>query len=222
MCHSVVFSWSSGKDSALALYLLQKENRYQVEGLWTTVQEQSDSVAFHGVSVQLIKEQALKLMLPIKITTLPDGCSNERYEALVGNALGDFKNRVNNIAFGDIFLEDIKEFRENTIRKSCLKPIFPLWKQDTKKLAETFFSLGFEAVITTVDTDKVAAEWIGKKYDEGFVDSLPEDVDPCGENGEFHTFVINGPNFSERIKYKSGNLTRNGSFLTLELKYACE
>lgn len=212
---NLLFSWSSGKDSALALYDCLKCSNVQVKGLWTTFNDDRGHISFHGVSKGLLKKQAASLGLPISITNLPDNCTNKQYEALINDKYDFFiRNNVDGIAFADLYLDDIRKYREQQLNVKGLEGVFPLWKKSTLHTAERFISKGFHAVITTVDQTKLDDKWIGKEFDLEFLANLPEDVDPCGENGEFHTFVFNGPIFQYAVDYEIKGKVEEGPYIT--------
>ncbi|MBN8207193.1 diphthine--ammonia ligase [Bacillus sp. NTK071] len=212
---NLLFSWSTGKDSALALYDCLKCSNNQVQGLWTTVNEDRDYISFHGVSKALLKKQAATIGLSLSITNLPDNCTNKQYEAIINAVYDSFiRNKVDAIAFADLYLEDIRQYRVQQLNASGLEGVFPLWKKSTLHTAKRFISTGFKAVITTVDQTKIDSKWIGKEFNEEFLNNLPHDVDPCGENGEFHTFVFNGPIFQNAVDYVVKDQVEQGPYIT--------
>ncbi len=214
----VVFSWSGGKDSALALYLLSREV-FNVRTLISTISEDYNRVSMHGVRRELLEEQAKSIGIPLLTISLPKDTSNEEYEKIMKRDMLYFKShRVYHVVFGDIFLEDIRNYRESNLSKIGMKAIFPLWKQDTKELAEKFIKLGFKAIITSVDSDQLEGSFIGSMFNQDFLDSLPPSVDPCGENGEFHSFVFDGPIFSYPIQFQKGEIVfRENRFYYIDL-----
>ncbi|TKD71927.1 diphthine--ammonia ligase [Pseudalkalibacillus hwajinpoensis] len=217
---NLLFSWSTGKDSALALYDCLKSSSDQVKGLWTTVNGDREYISFHGVSKALLKKQAASIGLPLSITNLPDNCTNKQYEALIKDVYDSFiENKVEAIAFADLYLEDIRQYREKQLNASGLEGVFPLWRKSTSHTAERFISTGFKAVITTVDQTKIHPRWIGKEFDQEFLTNLPHDVDPCGENGEFHTFVFNGPIFHYQVDYVVKDKVEHGPYITALLTH---
>ncbi len=186
----VLFTWSGGKDSAMALHELQKEKRYEVAALLTSVTEDYDRISMHGVRRVLLEQQARSLGYPLEIVYLTKNSSNEEYEDRLKEKLLKYKGRgVSSVVFGDIFLEDVRKYRENNLAQVGMTGIFPIWKRDTGELAHAFVDLGFKAVITCVDSNVLDKRFAGRAYDEQFLSELPSSVDPCGENGEFHTFV---------------------------------
>lgn len=199
---NLLFSWSSGKDSALALHDLLINDEVDIAGLWTTVTVPHDRISFHGVSVNLLKKQAEAVQIPLTITNLPDKCSNNQYELVMRESYQQFiENEIEGIAFADLYVEEIREYREQHLKKSGLKGVFPLWQNSTIDTAERFIDLGFKAIITTVDETKIDPCWLGRQYDRHFLKNLRDDVDPCGENGEFHTFVYDGPIFIRPVQF---------------------
>jgi uncharacterized protein (TIGR00290 family) len=207
MKEKVVVAWSGGKDSALALYEILNSGSYQVLELFTTVTKNDDRISIHDVQRILLELQALALRIPLEELFIPKGVSDAEYEDNLLKSLKKHRdNGVSSVVFGDIFIEDIKKYRECILEKAGMKGIFPLWEQDTRKLARTFIGLGFEAVITSVDSTVLGKDFAGRKYTEKFLMDLPVNVDPCGENGEFHTFVYNGPIFYDKVYFKKGAL----------------
>jgi len=219
MVEKVLFTWSGGKDSALALYELQRNGRYEVTALLTTVTEDYDRISMHGVRRVLLEQQAQSLGLPLEIVYIPRNSSNEDYEARLREKLLQYKSRsVTSVVFGDIFLEDVRNYRENNLAQVGMKGVFPIWKRDTGELALTFIDLGFKAIITCVDSNALDGKFAGRPFDERFLSELPSNVDPCGENGEFHSFVYDGPIFRKKIKYKKGRIVlRDNRFYFCDL-----
>lgn len=214
----VLFSWSGGKDSALALYEIQKSQRYEIASLLTTVNEDYDRVSMHGVRRTLVEQQAHSLGLPIEKVLVPKSCSDEEYESKMSEVLTKFKrDGISQVVFGDVFLEWVKQYRENNLAKLGMKGVFPIWGRDTTKLTESFITLGFKAVITCVDTKVMAERFLGRTLDGQFLAELPPNVDPGGENGEFHSFVFAGPIFKERIAYTLGKSVQRDSFYFCDL-----
>jgi uncharacterized protein (TIGR00290 family) len=207
MKEKVVVAWSGGKDSALALFEVLKTNRYEVLELFTTVTQDYDRVSIHGVRSVLLEQQARSLGFPLEKMFISKGTSDAEYESILQKALNRHRiNGVFSVVFGDIFLEDVRKYREGILSKVGMKGIFPLWKKDTRQLARTFIDLGFKAVITVVDSKVLDKEFVGREYDAQFLVSLPANVDACGENGEFHSFVYDGPIFSEKIFFTKGEI----------------
>ncbi len=203
----VLVAWSGGKDSAVALYKVLKSQEYQVAALLTTVTEDYDRVSMHGVRRSLLERQAEVLGLPLEKVYIPKNASNDEYESNMRQALTRYKQAgVTSVVFGDIFLEDLREYREGNLAKLDMRGLFPLWKRDTRELAHSFISLGFKAITTCVDTDALDGRFVGRVIDEQFLTELPDTVDPCGENGEYHSFVYAGPIFKEPIPYTVGEI----------------
>ncbi|WP_226658585.1 diphthine--ammonia ligase [Pseudalkalibacillus hwajinpoensis] len=215
---NIVFSWSSGKDSAMALYDCLTNSQLQVKKLWTTVNETNGSIPFHGVDTMLLKKQAAAIELPLTITNLPDNCTNKQYEKLVGEQYDLFRSEgMNAVAFADLYLEEIRHYRNVLLQDHQLKSIYPLWQQSTLHTARRFLSNGFKAIITSVDESCLKADWIGKPFDAAFLEKLPQHVDPCGENGEFHTFVYDGPLFSKAVSFEICEIMQQGSYQSARL-----
>lgn len=210
-------SWSSGKDSAYALYKL-KASSVDVVGLLTTLNEALERVAIHSVRRELLQAQADRLRLPLNEVHLPWPCSNEAYGERMSAAHSSAeKQGVRQIAFGDLFLADIRAFRESQLKSTQLKPIFPLWSMDTQSLAKEIIQSGIRAVVTCVDPKSLAPDFVGRPYDENFLSALPQSVDPCGEKGEFHTFVYDSPLFSSPIPIQTGEVMKKDGFIFADI-----
>lgn len=214
MPDKILFSWSGGKDSALALHSLMNNNEFEIVALLTTVTSGYDRISMHGVRLQLLEKQAESIGLPLEKVMISKKSSNEEYEEKMEDALLKYKNEgVVSVAFGDIFLEDLKKHREENLSKIGMKGIFPLWKQNSYILAKKFIDLGFKAIITCVDGKQLDGRFCGRAYDTSLLSDLPKNVDPCGENGEFHTFVYAGPIFKDEIPFtKGGIVLRDNQF----------
>jgi uncharacterized protein (TIGR00290 family) len=207
MREKVIVAWSGGKDSALALYEILKTNRYEVLKLLTTVTQDYDRISIHGIRRVLLEQQARSLGFPLEKMLISKGVSDAEYESILLKSLnGHRTNGVFSVVFGDIFLEDVRKYREGILSKVGMKGIFPLWKKDTRQLACMFIDLGFKAVITCVDSKSLGKDFVGREFDRQFLADLPSNVDPCGENGEFHSFVYDGPIFSEKIFFTKGEI----------------
>lgn len=219
MPRRLALSWSGGKDSAMAYYVVSTQLNIQVDCLLTTFNESNYRVSMHGVRLELIESQAERMGKEITRIPLPPNCSNEVYEERMERALKILeKHGIGEVAFGDIFLEDVRRYREEKLARIKFKGIFPLWGRNTAELAREFLSLGFKATICCVDTHQAPAELIGLEYSRELLDSLPDSVDPCGERGEFHTFVYDGPIFKEPIRFKLGEtVIRENRFLFIDL-----
>lgn len=201
----VVFCWSGGKDSALALYKLQQSDRYEVVALLTTCNEHFQRVSMHGVRIGLAYRQAAEIGLPLDIIYLSENASNDEYESKMFEYLSRRQSQgISAVVFGDIFLEDLRQWREASLAKVGLRGIFPLWRQDTKALINDFLSSGFGSVLCCVSDAYFGDSDVGILLDGAFIDKLPAGVDPCGENGEFHSFAFKGPIFNAAIPFTLG------------------
>lgn len=208
----VLLSWSSGKDSAWALHVLQGDPSVQVVGLLTTLNERAHRVAMHAVRESLLDEQASALGLSLTKVYLPDPCSNADYERAMSKAMRDARHQgVDAIAFGDLFLEDIRRYREENLAPTGIEPIFPLWGTPTTDLARKMVAAGLRAIVTSVDPAQLDPRFAGRVFDQAFLEDLPDGVDCCGENGEFHTFAYAGPMFEQPLAVTPGRaVTRDG------------
>jgi uncharacterized protein (TIGR00290 family) len=217
---NIIVSWSGGKDSALALNELLKDKNYRVKGLFSTTSLASGRLPVHEVKKEFIRQQAMEIGIPLYEVEIPASASNEKYEEMMSREFDSFKKRgIDTIAYADLLLEDIKAYRDDLLSRTGMKGLYPLWKKDTREVANAFIVKGFRAIVTTVDSEKLPEELTGKQFNKSFIDSLPEDVDPCGENGEFHTFVFDGPIFKNTIPVKRGKIfdTFSGRFVHTEL-----
>ncbi len=204
---NVLVSWSGGKDSAIALYEILKSQNYQISALLTTVTEGYDRISMHGVRRILLERQVASLGFPLEEVFIPQNSSNEEYETNMGQVLAKYKEAgVTAVVFGDIFLEDLRKYREDKLATLGMHGIFPLWKRDTQELARSLTALGFKAITTCVDTHALSKQFVGREIDEQFLSQLPSTVDPCGENGEYHSFVYDGPIFKEKVSYTLGEI----------------
>jgi uncharacterized protein (TIGR00290 family) len=214
---AVVMSWSGGKDSALALHELRGDPRYEVVALMTSVSEEFRRVSHHGVREELLEAQAETIGLPLTKIYLPSGkttpCTNEIYEEIMGKVLDDYKSRgVYTVGFGDLFLEDLRAWRENNLAKARMSGVFPIWKRDTQQLSRQIIAMGFKAILSCVE-GKVGPGFVGRAYDERLLEDLPAGIDPCGEYGEFHSFVYDGPCFARAVAVKVGEtVMRDGRY----------
>ncbi|WP_137404004.1 Dph6-related ATP pyrophosphatase [Echinicola rosea] len=200
-----VFNWSGGKDSALALYHVLKDPHISVERLLTTVNGHHQRISMHGVRRELLHAQAKAIGLPLDELLLPGMPNMDTYNRLMGDKMDDIKRGgIVQSIFGDIFLEDLKQYREEKLAKAGLKALFPLWQRNTKELIAEFLDLGFKTIVVCVKTDLLPEDFAGRIIDHDFLKDLPSSVDPCGENGEFHTFVFDGPIFSSPIPFTMG------------------
>jgi uncharacterized protein (TIGR00290 family) len=210
--------WSSGKDSAYALHLLRQQSDVQVAGLLTTVNRPVRRIAVHAVREKLLTAQAQACGLAVKRVVIPDPSNNEQYESAIGAALAEGRARgINTAVFGDLFLEDIRAYRERLLADSGIKPLFPLWGRDTQELAAEMLAAGVRARLTCVDLKALPAPFAGREYDSRLLDELPDGVDPCGENGEFHTFAYAGPMFRRSIAVRAGKVTERDGFAYADL-----
>ena len=202
-----IFNWSGGKDSAFALYKILKDNIYEVEGLVTTISHQYKRISMHGVREALLDLQVESIGIPLEKLWLPDVASMEVYEEIMTKKMEDMKARqIEHAIYGDIFLEDLKKWREDQLAKLGIKGVFPLWKKNPRKLVNEFIDLGFKTIVVSVDTKYLDESFVGQVIDHDFLKRLPSYVDPCGENGEFHSFVYDGPGFSRAIAIKRGEI----------------
>ena len=207
-------SWSSGKDSTFALLAARQDPSLEVTGLLTTLNGAADRVAMHAVRRVLLEAQADRLGLPLHQVELPWPCTNEIYEERMTAAVAAAKAAgVEAMVFGDLFLEDIRSYRENALAGTELQPLFPLWQRPTDLLARQMLDDGVRAVLTCVDPAQLPAEFAGRQFDEQLLADLPDGVDPCGENGEFHTFVWDGPGFSALIDVEVGEIVERDGFV---------
>jgi uncharacterized protein (TIGR00290 family) len=210
----VLLSWSSGKDSAWTLHLLRQQPETQVVALFTTFNSAADRVAMHAVRHTLVEAQAERVGLPLWAVGLPWPCSNldyeERMRAVCQRAVAE---GITAVAFGDLFLQDIRDYRIKQLEGTGLEPLFPVWKIPTEQLGRAMIAAGVKAKITCVDPSKLAKSFAGRDYDLSLLDALPAEIDPCGENGEFHTFVSDSPAFSSPIKVRSGEIVERGGFV---------
>lgn len=208
-----IISWSSGKDSAMSLYRVLQSGKFKVVCLLTTVTDEFHRVSMHGVREEVLDLQAQSVSIPIAKVRIPYPCPNSLYEQKMHDFLMEWKEKgVTHCIFGDLFLEDIRRYREEKLAQIGVEPIFPIWGENTRQLAHEMLKVGFRAVVTCVDPKKLDASFAGREFDESFLDDLPLGVDPCGENGEFHTFVYDGPMFSERIEVEVGERVLRDGF----------
>jgi uncharacterized protein (TIGR00290 family) len=220
----VVVSWSGGKDSAWTLHTLRQQRKeYVVIGLLTSINQQFNRIAIHGVRRELLEAQALAVGLPLWIVPLPSPCSNEHYERRMINAL-HFMQRlgIDAIAFGDLYLQDIRSYRESRFGTLGLELLFPIWGIPTKDLSRVMIEGGLKARLTCVDPRAVPAEYAGREYDQRLLHNLPPSVDPCAENGEFHTFVYDGPMLRDRLAIKTGETVERDGFVFADLLLASQ
>jgi len=207
-------SWSSGKDSTLALHVARNDLGMEVKRLLTTVNAAADRVAMHAVRRDLLEAQAARLGIPLHVVEIPSPCPNSRYEEVMAEAMARaLEEGADHVVFGDLFLEDVRAYREERLRGSGVSPVFPLWGRDTHELARRMIGAGVRAVVTCVDPRQVPADLVGRQYDEQFLAALPEGADPCGERGEFHTFVWDGPGFASPVQIEVGETVERDGFV---------
>ncbi|WP_130733934.1 diphthine--ammonia ligase [Flavobacterium sp. J27] len=207
MKKKAIFNWSSGKDSALTLYKILQENEYEIETLLTSVNSQYQRISMHGVRIELLEKQAELMGLPLTKMMIPEMPTMEIYDDIMRKTLLGFKEKgIEYSIFGDIFLEDLRKYREDKLALANFKGVFPLWKKDTKALIQEFLELGFKTIIVCVNEKYLGKEFVGRVIDENFINDLPSNVDPCGENGEFHTFTFDGPIFSKSVPFELGEI----------------
>lgn len=200
MPRKTLVSWSSGKDSAWMLHVLRKDPNIDVVGLFCTVNKVFNRVTMHGIRIELLKQQAKSVNLPLYIVYIPYPCNNDEYTQIMKSFILEAKkDGVECFAFGDLFLENVRAYRENLLKGSGITALFPIWGISTKTLSKQMISEGLKAVISCVNSEHMAAEFAGRDYDESFLNDIPKNIDPCGENGEFHSFTFDGPMFQSPI-----------------------
>ena len=214
-----VVSWSSGKDSAFALSEVRREGSLDVVGLLTTITRDFHRVSMHGVRESLLDAQAGAAGLPLHKVEIPSPCPNPVYEAAMGAAVARLRAEgVTHLVFGDLFLPDIRAYREARLAGTGIAPVFPLWARPTSTLARAMIESGLEARVVCLDPKKLPRSWAGRRFDPAFLRELPPGVDPCGENGEFHTFVSAGPMFSRPIRVEEGETVERDGFVFTDLR----
>jgi uncharacterized protein (TIGR00290 family) len=202
---SVILSWSGGKDSCMAAYQLLASQKYEIASLLTTVTEGYDRISMHGVRRSLLEQQADSLGVPLHQIMIPKDCPNQIYEARMREALEHFKARgITKVAFGDLFLQEVKQYRDERLALAGMTGLYPIWMRDTGELVSTFIDLGFRAILCCVDTQAIDASFAGREIDQALLRDLPDSADPCGENGEYHSFVYAGPIFKRPIPCRAG------------------
>jgi uncharacterized protein (TIGR00290 family) len=214
----ILLSWSSGKDSAWSLHVLRQRGEYEVVGLLTTFNEVADRVAMHAVRRELVERQAAATGLPLWAVPLPWPCSNDEYESRMAQTRAKaIAEGIEGVAFGDLFLEDVRAYRIKQMKDTGLEPIFPLWGLPTRALAKEMIAGGTRAKLTCVDTEKLDRSFVGREFDEALLADLPEEVDPCGERGEFHSFVYAGPIFDSALAISVGETVIRDQFVFSDL-----
>jgi len=214
----ILFCWSGGKDSAMALHTLLQRSDIHIAALLTTVTEGYERISMHGVRRELLERQAQSIGLPLHEVRIPPQCVNPIYEARMEEALRvHFEKGVRKVAFGDIFLEDLRAYRENNLARIGMTALFPIWKQDTRELIRSFHADQFRAVAVCVDSKVLDPSFAGRELDESFFRDLPSHADPCGENGEFHTFVFDGPIFQSPIPVRTGEIVNRDGFVFCDI-----
>ena len=202
-----LFNWSSGKDSALALYKILQNPEFKIDYLLTSVNQQFQRISMHGVRVELLQQQAESIGITLEIMEIPEMPTMEVYESVMQQTLEKLKNKgISHSVFGDIFLEDLRQYREDKLATMGFEGVFPIWRIPTKELIQEFISLGFQTVVVCVNERYLDKSFVGRMIDQQFIDDLPENVDVCGENGEFHTFCFDGPIFQKPIDFELGEI----------------
>ncbi|MGD8428573.1 MAG: diphthine--ammonia ligase [Balneolaceae bacterium] len=218
MKKTTLLSWSSGKDCAWALYKLRLDPKIDLKGLFCTINKTTQRISMHGVSVSLLKQQAKCIGLPLKIIEIPSPCSDDEYAQIMNEFVEEVSNsNIDHFAFGDLYLEDVRDYREKKLHETGISPLFPLWGESTGELASAMLEHNLQAVITTVDQEQISEDFIGRRFNTDFLSDLPKTADPCGENGEFHSFVYNGPMFQEPVEITLGNKIEYGSQSFIEV-----
>ncbi|HTW48550.1 MAG TPA: hypothetical protein VMD92_11405 [Acidobacteriaceae bacterium] len=221
MRHRLLLSWSSGKDSAWALHCLRQRGDFEIAGLLTTFNQAFDRVAMHSTRRALVEAQARAAGLPLHAVPLPWPCSNEHYESAMREACdAAVADGIDTMAFGDLFLEDVRRYREERLAFTGIAPVFPVWGLDTRQLAGEMIASGLRARLVCVDPRKLPRDFAGREFDADLLRDLPSSVDPCGENGEFHSFVYAGPMFSEPIPVESGEVVERDGFVFADVRLA--
>ncbi|WP_312400082.1 diphthine--ammonia ligase [Chryseobacterium sp.] len=204
-----IFNWSSGKDSALALYKTLKQDQFEITSLLTSINKEFQRISMHGVHVSLLEKQAESLGFPLIKMEIPKEPSMEEYSEIMSKTMNEIQSQgVTHSIFGDIFLEDLREYREDQLQSIGMEGVFPLWKIDTGELIHEFLDLGFKTIVTCVNETYLDKSFAGRIIDKDFIKDLPKNVDPCGENGEFHTFTFDGPIFKNKIDFEVGETVK--------------
>jgi len=213
-----VVAWSTGKDCAFALHLARSAGELEIVGLLSTVTREFGRVSMHGVREAVLDRQAEALGLPVRKVPIPHPCPNEVYEEAMAGAIAGLRSEgVSRVVFGDLFLEDVRAYRESRLAGSGIVPVFPLWGRPTDRLAREMIGSGLEARIVSLDPRRLDRSFAGRSYDLGLIEALPPDVDPCGERGEFHTCVTGGPMFAHPVAVRSGEVVERDGFVFADL-----
>lgn len=216
MKKKTLLSWSSGKDSAWTLHVLRQQQDIEVVGIFCTYNKKFERGAMHAVRNELICQQAERIGLPLHLIPIPDPCSDSEYRTIVGEFIEQVKiQQIDCIAFGDLYLEDVRRYREENLAGTGITPLFPLWEIPTDELSRDMVKSGLRAIITCIDPKYLSADFAGREYDNVFLKQIPDHIDPCGENGEFHSFTYAGPMFNEKVNIRVGEtVTRDGFVFT--------
>lgn len=207
-------SWSSGKDSAWALHVLRQSDEYEVTGLFTTINSAFDRVAMHAVRVELLRRQAQAVGLPLQLIEIPYPCSDEQYAAVMSDFMARARSEeVSCMAFGDLYLQDVRCYREERMQGTGIEAVFPLWGKPTRPLLQEMLAGGLRACLTCVDPRVLPANFAGRELTSALLESMPANIDPCGENGEFHTFVFDGPMFTQPLDIEMGEVVERDGFV---------
>lgn len=213
-----LLSWSSGKDSAWALQVLNQQNDLEIVGLFSTVNKEFGRVAMHAVRIELLQQQAASLRLPIQLIPIPYPCSNSQYESIMNKFIEKTKaDGIECFAFGDLYLEDVRKYREDSLSGTGITPVFPLWGKNTKSLSREMIDGGLKAKISCIDPKQLSPDFAGHEYDKSFLERIPDNIDPCGEKGEFHTFAYDGPMFNYKINISTGETISRDGFVFTDL-----
>ena len=218
MKKKIVLGWSGGKDSCLTLYELRQAGHHEIVALLTMVTEGYDRISMHGVRRTLLQQQAESIGLPLHEVWLPMNCTDEIYQTRMLDALVPYqRDGIDTFAFGDLFLEDVRRYRIERLARVGMKALFPIWKRDSREMVRTFSRLGFKAILTCVDTEVLDSSCAGQLIDESFLQRYPSNLDPCGENGEFHSFVFDGPLFRTPVAFTRGEVVMRDHFCYCDL-----
>ena len=218
MKKKTLLSWSSGKDSAWALHVLRQQQDIEVVGLFCTFNMKFDRGAMHAVRIELISQQAKNLGLPLELIPIPDPCSDSEYKTIMADFIDQVKSQgIDTIAFGDLFLEEIRSYREESLAGTGITPLFPLWGIPTDELSKEMVNSGLRAKITCIDPRYLPAEFAGHEYDSTFLQQIPDTIDPCGEKGEFHSFAYDGPMFKNKLNVCVGETVTRGGFVYTDI-----